>query len=109
MHPWIYAFVILSLLLSGCGDSNVCERQLEYEEEDCFRELEQPTDVDKDECTGDTKAYAQCAMSNKDDFCDYYLWQNRGAARREGYQVSDIPPSNNAFVECLDAEGLRER
>jgi hypothetical protein len=103
-----FVAMVLSVSVS-CVSGSVCERQLEYEEEDCFPELEQPTDVDKDECTGDAKAYAQCAMRNKDDYCTYFLWQNRGAARREGYTVSDTLPQRNQFVECLDDANLRER
>ena len=101
-------FVVLVALLSGCA-GNVCERQLVLEEEECFKELEQPTEVEPDECVDDRKAYAKCAMHNTDDYCDYFLWQNRAAARREGYVVSDSLAPGNSFVACLDEEGLREQ
>lgn len=105
MRPLI---VIVAILLTACG-GNVCERQLEFEEVDCFPELEQPTTVERDECVDETKAYAQCATQNEDAYCRYFLWQNRGAARREGYTVSDTLAPNNEFVQCLDEEGLREQ
>ena len=104
----MHRFVVVCLLLSGCA-GNVCERQLVLEEEECFPELEQPTEVEKDECVDDTKAYAKCAMSNTEDYCAYFLWQNRAGARREGYTVSDNLAPNNSFVACIDEEGLREQ
>lgn len=97
------------LLLVGCGDGNVCERQLELEERECFPELEQMTTVERDECVDERKEYARCAMRNEDDYCAYYRWQNRGALRRAGYTVSDTLAPGNEFVACLDDEGLRER
>lgn len=100
---------VLVIVGSSCSEGNVCERQLIFEERECFPELDQPTTVEKDECVDDRKAYAQCATRNEDDYCKYFLWQNRGAARREGYTVSDTLPPANDFVACLDEEGLRER
>ncbi len=113
MRPFVWlgvaVLVASSWLVVGCAEGNVCERQLIFEEEDCFRELEQPTDVDKDECVDDDKEYAKCAVRNEDAYCAYFLWQNRAAARAEGYTVSDSPPPNNAFIACIDDAGLRDR
>lgn len=101
--------VLASLLTWSCGQGNVCERKLVYEEEECFPELEQPTDVEKDECVDELKADAQCAVRNKDDYCLYYLWLNRGAARGAGYTVSDTLAPNNDYIACIDDAGLRQR
>jgi hypothetical protein len=103
--------LILSVLVftSACVNGNVCQRRLEFEEEECFSELEQPTFVENEDCFGDDKAYSKCAMRNQDAYCDYFLWQNRGPARREGYTVSDYLAPGNEFVQCIDEEGLREQ
>lgn len=94
--------------LCACAQGNVCERRLQFEEEDCFPELEQPHTVDDDECRDTEKVRSQCAMSNEDAYCDWFLWQNRGSARREGYTVPDYLGPGNAFVECLNEAGLEQ-
>lgn len=99
----------LVVLAAGCVKGNVCERRLIYEEEECFPELEQPTDVDKEDCDGDEKAFSKCAVRNEEAYCEYYQWKNRGAVRREGYTVSDFLNPSNEFLACLDEEGLREK
>lgn len=101
--------VVLALTSSSCAEGNICERQLILEETECFPELEQSTDVDREECVDDLKADARCAMRNEEDYCTYYLWENRGAARREGYTVSDTLPPGNSYIACIDEAGLRQR
>jgi len=109
MTRFVWWFAALVAMLSACAQGNVCERQLEFEETECFAELEQPTMVDKEDCDGDPKEYAKCATRNEQHYCAYFLWENRGAARREGYTVSDTLAPGNKFVACLDEVGLREQ
>lgn len=102
------ALVALALTMTACGRGNVCERRLALEEEVCFPELEQPHSVDDDDCRDTDKVVSECAVRNEDAFCDWFLWQNRGAARQAGHVVPDYLTPGNDYVECLQDAGLQE-
>lgn len=97
--------VVAAVMLAGCTGKNPCEKQVQLEE-DCFSEFEQADFVDNDDCQDARREAAKCALDHKDDYCDYYLWQNRGAARLEGYTVADYLPPGNAYAQCIEGLSL---
>ncbi len=93
-------------LSASCVKGNFCERRLALEEEECLPEIEQPHIAD--ECVDTDKVMSECAVKNDEEYCEYYLWQNRAAARRYGYTVGDYLAPGNEYVDCLREAGLSE-
>ena len=73
MQKLVYVMLILFVGAMSTACSDVCEKATDVLENDCGVEIPEPSDdveVEVAECTGDVEASAQCAVDNKDAFCE---------------------------------------